>query len=107
MGTANTEPLKTTEQIFENEYSLIYLTPEFCVGDNGSDLLQRMYKKLVIRLVAIDEAHCVSFWGHDFRPSYRKLGMLRDVMPSVPILAVTATATPRVKAEMIEVLKLR
>ncbi|KAJ8917869.1 hypothetical protein NQ315_010782 [Exocentrus adspersus] len=107
LGTANKKQKETIEEIFENKYSLVYLTPEFCTGEYGQDLLKTLYAKLSISLVAVDEAHCVSSWGHDFRHQYRKLGILKDLMPDVPILAVTATATQQVKDDIIETLQLR
>ena len=55
-------------------------------------------------LIAIDEAHCISQWSHDFRPAYKKLGAVANMYPSVPLLAVTATATPKVLAEMKQLL---
>jgi ATP-dependent DNA helicase RecQ len=57
--------------------------------------------------IAIDEAHCISEWGHDFRPEYRELVKLREILPAVPIMALTATATERVRADIVEQLKLR
>nr|CAH7722032.1 unnamed protein product [Callosobruchus chinensis] len=66
-----------------------------------------MVAKLNIVLIAVDEAHCVSSWGHDFRLQYRQLGILRELMPGVPILAVTATATPVVQEDIVKVLKLK
>lgn len=68
------------------------------------DMLAR--KNCLARFV-IDEAHCVSQWGHDFRPDYKKLSMLRDQYPSVPIMALTATATPRVRQDILTQLNLK
>lgn len=74
---------------------------------SGIELLTNLKKSINITLVAIDEAHCVSQWGHDFRPSYRNLGKIRQVLPNIPFLAVTATATVKVKDDIKESLKLR
>lgn len=70
-------------------------------------MLTEAYGKLPITLIAVDEAHCVSSWGHDFRPSYRRLNRLKLMMPNVPILAVTATATTKVRDDIIKVLNLK
>ncbi|XP_028141726.1 bifunctional 3'-5' exonuclease/ATP-dependent helicase WRN-like isoform X2 [Diabrotica virgifera virgifera] len=105
LGTANRKQETTISEIEENKYRLVYLTPEFCCGD--LDLLVKWSKTLEVVLLAVDEAHCVSSWGHDFRAQYRKLGTLRDIMPDVPILAVTATATKKVRDDIVKNLKLR
>ncbi|XP_023030408.2 bifunctional 3'-5' exonuclease/ATP-dependent helicase WRN [Leptinotarsa decemlineata] len=107
LGSANRDTSKTISEIENKMYSLIYLTPEFCTGEFGSNILRTWYQELSITLIAIDEAHCVSTWGHDFRFQYRKLGFLRDIMPTVPILAVTATATEKVRNDIISSLKLK
>src|SRR5262249_22214436 len=60
-----------------------------------------------VNLLAIDEAHCISEWGHDFRPEYRQLSTLRELFPSVPMMALTATATARVRNDIVTQLKLR
>ena len=86
---------------------MVYLTPEFCTGDYGADLLKKMSTELSVVLIAIDEAHCISSWGHDFRHQYRQLGTLRTIFSEVPIIAVTATATSRVRQDIITNLKLR
>lgn len=83
------------------------MTPEFCTGDAGSDLLQNASKDLNVCLIAIDEAHCISSWGHDFRKSYRKLGILKRRYSNIPIIAVTATATPKVQRDIINSLNLK
>lgn len=107
LGSAQTKQNTVISDIMANKYNLVYMTPEFCTGDSGKQLLQNMNKSLSLTLIAIDEAHCVSTWGHDFRYQYRELGKLRDILPEVPILAVTATATPRVRNDIVSSLKLR
>ncbi|KAJ8946901.1 hypothetical protein NQ318_008257 [Aromia moschata] len=107
LGSANTKQKQTIDDIFEGKYTLIYLTPEFCTGEYGKELLRTIHKELSITLIAVDEAHCVSTWGHDFRFQYRKLGILKEIMPGIPILAVTATATSSVKYDIIKILKLK
>ncbi len=77
-------------------YKIIYTTPEFIVSRIPAFKLMKEH----IGLFAIDEAHCVSQWSHDFRPSYQRLGLLRKSFPNISILAVTATATPIVLKEM-------
>ena len=65
-----------------------------------------MYSRNKISRFVIDEAHCISQWGHDFRPDYKKLSELRCQFPNVPLMALTATATPRVRADILHQLKL-
>ncbi|CAN6245874.1 unnamed protein product [Urochloa humidicola] len=69
--------------------------------------LKKLYNRGLLGLVAIDEAHCISTWGHDFRPSYRKLSSLRKQFPDIPLLALTATAVPKVQKDVISSLCLQ
>ena len=85
------------------ETRLLYAAPERVNQPDFADFLGT----LDVRLVAIDEAHCVSEWGHDFRPDYRELAGLRRVCPDAPIIALTATATPPVRADILSQLGLR
>lgn len=82
--------------VFDNlnygNYKFLYLSPEKL----QSDFIQEKIKHLAVSLIAVDEAHCISEWGHDFRPSYLKINCLKELHPTVPFLALTATATPQV-----------
>ncbi|KAM4708899.1 bifunctional 3'-5' exonuclease/ATP-dependent helicase WRN [Discoglossus pictus] len=86
-------------------FKVIYMTPEFCTG--GSSLLHDLNEKHGLTLIAIDEAHCISEWGHDFRSAYRNLGSLKRMLPTVPIVAVTATASPSIRDDIARSLGLR
>ncbi|XP_059159362.1 recQ-like DNA helicase BLM isoform X2 [Physella acuta] len=83
-------------------YKLLYVTPEkLSASEKLLNCLDNLFcRKLLTRFV-IDEAHCVSQWGHDFRPDYKKLNVLRQRFPGVPMMALTATATPRVRQDII------
>src|SRR3954468_16797682 len=80
-------------------YRLLYLSPERLVGDGG-DSFVKVLAACNVSFVAIDEAHCISQWGHDFRPEYRQLGRLRTLLPGISLHAFTATATARVRQDI-------
>ncbi|CAN1226254.1 ATP-dependent DNA helicase Q-like 3 [Linum perenne] len=86
---------------------LLYVTPELIATSGFMSKLAKIHARGLLNIIAIDEAHCISSWGHDFRPSYRKLSSLRTHLPDVPILALTATAVPKVQKDVIESLCLR
>ena len=89
--------------LHQGEFRLLYVAPErLLLSGFLSDL-----QKWSLNLIAVDEAHCVSEWGHDFRPEYRQLAQLRSLFPNVPMMALTATATERVRADIVEQLHLR
>jgi ATP-dependent DNA helicase RecQ len=90
----------------EDRCRLLYVSPERLVGD-GSQGFRRLLQQCDLRFIAIDEAHCISQWGHDFRPEYRQLGRLREEFPSVSLHAFTATATERVRRDIVDELGLR
>ena len=82
----------------EGRFRLLYVSPERLVGEGADVFLGRVASGAApVRFVAIDEAHCISQWGHDFRPEYRQLGRLRELFPGVSLHAYTATATARVR----------
>lgn len=85
------------------DYKFLYLSPE----RTATERFRERIPQLDVNLIAVDEAHCISQWGYDFRPSYLRIAELRDLLPDVPVLAVTATATPRVVDDIQEQLKFR
>jgi len=89
--------------LHNGEYRLLYVAPERLLLSGFLDDLKRWN----VNLFAIDEAHCISEWGHDFRPEYRQINSLRGIFPKIPLMALTATATERVRADIIEQLHLR
>jgi len=91
------------ENCIYGDYKFLYLSPERI----GSELFKIRVQKMNVNLVAIDEAHCISQWGYDFRPSYLKISELRKLLPDVPFLALTATATPEVVEDIQEKLLFR
>ena len=89
------------------ELDLLYVSPERLLGGDLLERLAALGGPEPLALFAIDEAHCVSQWGHDFRPEYIQLGVLAERFPAVPRLALTATADPRTRTEIIERLGLQ
>jgi ATP-dependent DNA helicase RecQ len=85
---------------------LLYVAPERLVGDGG-DRFVRWLAQVGVSFIAVDEAHCISQWGHDFRPEYRRLGEIRTLLPQASIHAFTATATGRVRRDIVAQLGLR
>src|SRR5687767_10983060 len=83
----------------EGRYRLLYVSPERLVGDGSEGFLARL-AAWNPSFVAVDEAHCISQWGHDFRPEYRQLGRLRQMLPGISVHAYTATATARVRRDI-------
>ena len=98
-----TEARARLRGLHRGEFKLLYAAPERLMLEGWVENL----KAWNVTCIAIDEAHCVSEWGHDFRPEYRQLAKLRTALPAVPLMALTATATERVRADIITHLKLR
>ncbi len=95
-----------TTQLIRGELQIVYVAPERLLMTGFLSLLDSIEEGTGIALFAIDEAHCVSQWGHDFRPEYRKLTVLHERFPQVPRIALTATADAPTRAEIIERLQL-
>ncbi len=90
------EQQEIKRNVLSGDIKLLYIAPERFAIDSFKEFLST----LTISLIAIDEAHCISEWGHDFRPDYRNLKQLKEVFPGTPIIALTATATERVRKDI-------
>ena len=99
---SSTEENEVIDRAMKGETQLLYLSPEKIISVSNSWL-----KELNIKLVAIDEAHCVSMWGHDFRPEYTQLRVFRNSLPEVPFMALTATADKSARKDIEEQLGLK
>jgi RecQ family ATP-dependent DNA helicase len=109
LGSAQQDPQEERKAL-QGDYNLIYVTPEKLATAGFLNQLAQLHAHKSIALFAIDESHCVSEWGHDFRPDFRHLGKnLRDHqgLAQIPILALTATAVPRVQLDIMQSLRLR
>ncbi|MEO7167036.1 MAG: DNA helicase RecQ [Chthoniobacterales bacterium] len=98
-----TEARARLRGLYKGEFRLLYLAPERLMLESFIEKV----KEWNVTQIAIDEAHCISEWGHDFRPEYRELARLREILPNVPIMALTATATERVRGDILKQLNLR
>lgn len=90
----------------EPRVKLLYVTPERLTTPSFLPVLQQLHARKLLAALIVDEAHCISQWGHDFRPSYRRLEEVRALFPSLPCLGLTATATPRVQRDIVSTLRL-
>ncbi|MDN3723783.1 RecQ family ATP-dependent DNA helicase [Aequorivita sp. SDUM287046] len=99
-------PFEELNSLLDNalygNYKFLYLSPERL----QQEIVQNYIKQMAVNLIAVDEAHCISQWGNDFRPAYKNITLLREIHPLVPIIALTATATPEVLEDTIAELKM-
>ncbi|MDE5072068.1 MAG: ATP-dependent DNA helicase, partial [Trichodesmium sp. St16_bin4-tuft] len=102
-----TETRRRATDIILGKIKLLYVAPERLLSEKFLEFLELISSQQGISTFAIDEAHCVSEWGHDFRPEYRQLKLLRETYPDVPIMALTATATKRVREDITTQLNLQ
>ncbi len=103
---SSAERIERERAALRGAIKLLYVAPERLVSGNFLSFLDQVERTVGLSLLAVDEAHCVSEWGHDFRPEYRQLGQLRIRYPHVPMMALTATATERVRQDILEQLRL-
>ncbi|WP_203295592.1 RecQ family ATP-dependent DNA helicase [Luteirhabdus pelagi] len=101
-GIAANDLQRLLENALYGKYKFLYLSPERL----QQEIVQQWIEKLPVSLIAIDEAHCISQWGNDFRPAYRNIHVLRELHPLVPMMALTATATPAVLEDTVKQLQL-
>lgn len=93
---------------FLGPFRILYVTPErLAKSKRFMNALQKCYLAKKLHMIAVDEVHCCSQWGHDFRPDYKFLGVLKSMFPDVPILGTTATATKQVISDVQKMLNLK
>lgn len=100
------------ERAYREEYKLLYVSPEKLLSEVESGILRNSTGEnpsgaLKVSMIAIDEAHCISAWGHDFRPEYTQLGKLRELFPNAPLAAFTATADKITKNDIVEQMRMK
>lgn len=91
-GRSRSEIIQVLENSIFGGVKILYVSPERL----SSELFQIKFRHMKVSFITVDEAHCISQWGYDFRPSYLEIAAIRNIKPDVPVLALTATATPRV-----------
>ena len=99
---SKTQINQVKDDVKSNKTKLLYVAPESLVKQDNTEFL----RKINISFYAIDEAHCISEWGHDFRPEYRKLRQIIDAIGKAPVIALTATATPKVRQDIMKNLQI-
>ena len=91
-GLSHEEIIVALENCIFGNYKFLYVSPERL----ATDIFQTKVRRMPVSFLTVDEAHCISQWGYDFRPSYTKIAEIRKILPDIPVLALTATATPEV-----------
>lgn len=102
-GMTREEILIALENCIFGNYKFLYISPERL----GTEIFQMKLRSMQVSLITVDESHCISQWGYDFRPAYLKIAEIRQLLPGVPVIALTATATPEVVKDIQERLQFR
>ena len=105
LNSNNSNKSECLEEIYAGKAKIIYTSPEYIAKNNS--FISKLYKLELLCLIAIDESHCVSNWGNGFRPDYKKLSILKKLAPTIPLLALTATATEKIKLDICNILSLQ
>lgn len=87
-------------EIIDGHIKIVYMSPEYLIKGDGLELINSLVESKKMGFLAVDESHCISVWGHDFRPEYLKIKVIREMFPQIPLIAVTATATNQVVNEI-------
>ena len=103
----NMDKQKEIFSIIDGTIKIVYMSPEYLIKGHGIELAQILIDKDLLGYLAIDESHCISAWGHDFRDDYLKINIFRKQFPTIPIMAVTATATSQVVQDIIKHLNMK
>jgi len=93
-------------KIIDGEIKIVYMSPEYLIKSDGLELAKTLVESNKLGFFAVDESHCISVWGQDFRPEYTKIKTFREIFPQIPIIAVTATATDNVCKDITKMLAL-
>lgn len=102
-GMSRQEIVTTLENCIFGDYKFLYISPERL----NTEIFRTKLRRMTISMITVDESHCISQWGYDFRPAYLKIAEIRDLLPDVPVLALTATATPEVVKDIQQRLRFR
>ena len=106
LGSAQFDPHAESD-VFQGKYVFVYVTPEKLASSGFISRCKTLYQAGKLLLMAVDEAHCISSWGHDFRKEFRLISDFRRAIPTCPIMALTATAVPRVRDDIIRTLSMK
>ena len=95
-GMTREEIIVALENCIFGDYKFLYISPERL----DTEIFRSKLRNMKVSMITVDESHCISQWGYDFRPAYLKIAEIRELLPDIPVLALTATATPEVVTDI-------